>query len=47
MKTYTFSTYEPALGRTFIQERQFASEADFRLYCYALYSGNWSLISVR
>jgi hypothetical protein len=46
MKTYTFNTYSPILNKTFTQVKTFASDSDFRLYAYALYSGNWELVSV-
>ncbi len=47
MKTYVFETYEPALKKSFVQERNFKSESDFRLYCFALWSGNWKLLQVK
>jgi hypothetical protein len=46
MKKYTFSVYSPILKKEFINSEYFTSEANFRLYALALYSGNWSLISV-
>jgi len=46
MKKYTFDVYSPILKKTFRNVREFASESDFRLHCFALYSGNWSLVSV-
>jgi hypothetical protein len=47
MKTYTFQTYQPILDRWFNDSRQFASDADFRLYMYSLFNGNWKLISIK
>lgn len=44
--TYTFTTFSPLLKKTFTQVKEFDTEADFRLYATALYSGNWSLVSV-
>ena len=46
MKKYTFLVYSPILKKEFINFEYFASDANFRLYAFALYSGNWSLISV-
>ena len=46
MKNYTFQVFSPLLNKTFTNVASFASESDFRLYVYALYSGNWKLISV-
>jgi hypothetical protein len=46
MKNYTFEVYSPLLGKSYIHQRRFESESDFRLYCYALWSGNWRLITV-
>ena len=47
MKTYTFQTYQPILDRWFNDSRQFASDADFRLFMYSLYNANWKLISIK
>jgi hypothetical protein len=47
MKTYTFQTYQPILDRWFTDSDQFASDADFRLYMYSLFNGNWKLISIK
>ena len=46
MKKYTYSVYSPLLKKTFINSDYFRSEGDFKLFALALYSGNWSLISV-
>jgi len=46
MKKYTFSVYSPLLKKTFINYDYFSDDAHFRLFALALYSGNWSLISV-
>ena len=46
MKKYIYLVYSPILEKTFTHERSFESEADLRLHCYALYSGNWKLISI-
>jgi hypothetical protein len=47
MKTYTFTIYSPILNKSFTDAKKFKSEADFKLYVTALYSGNWSLISAK
>ena len=46
MKKYTFLVYSPILKKEFINSEYFTSEANFRTYALALYSGNWHLISV-
>jgi hypothetical protein len=46
MKKYTFSVYSPILEKEFINSEYFTSEANFRTYALALYSGNWQLLSV-
>ena len=46
MKKYTFSVYSPILGKEFINSEYFTSEANFRTYALALYSGNWQLLLV-
>ena len=46
MRKYTYLVYSPILKKTFTHERSFESDADFRLHCYALYSGNWKLLSI-
>ena len=46
VKKYTYSVYSPLLKKTFINYDYFRSEGDFKLFALALYSGNWSLISV-
>jgi hypothetical protein len=47
MKTYTFTIYSPILNKSFTDAKEFKSEADFKLYVTALYSGNWSLVSAK
>ena len=42
----TFDVYSPILKETFRNKRTFRSMEDFRLHAYALYSGNWSIVSV-
>ena len=42
----TFKVYSPILNKTFVNVKAVATMADFRLYAYSLYSGNWEIISV-
>jgi len=46
MLTITFKCFEPALNRTFINVKRVATMADFRLYAFSMWSGNWEIISV-
>jgi hypothetical protein len=46
MLKVTFQVYEPCLDKTFVNVKEVKSMADFRLYAYSLWSGNWSIISV-
>jgi len=42
----TYKTFCPTLKRTFVDTRTFRTMEDFRLFAYALFSGNWEIISV-
>jgi len=47
MKTYTFTVYSAVLKKTYTNTAEFKSDADFRLYATAMYSGNWNLVSIK
>ena len=46
MLKVTFSTYSAVLGKTFINVKTVQTMADFRLYAYSMFSGNWSILSI-
>ena len=46
MITVTYRVFEKDLNRTFENTKVVQSMADFRLFAYSLYSGNWEIVSV-
>jgi len=46
MLTVTFKVFEPALGKSFVNVKEAATMADFRLYATSLWSGRWEILSV-
>ena len=46
MMTVTYRVYEKDLNRTFENTKVVQSLADFRLFAFSLYSGNWEIVSV-
>ena len=42
----TYETYSPILDKSFTQVESFRCYDDFRLRAIALYSANWTVISV-
>jgi len=46
MLTVTYRVFEKDLNRTFVNVKVVRSMADFRLFAYALHSGNWEIVSI-
>jgi len=46
MLKITYTCFEPCLNRTFQNVKVVSTMADFRLFAYANYSGNWSIVDV-
>ena len=44
--TVTYRVFEKDLNRTFENVKVVRTMADFRLYAYNMYSGNWEIVSV-
>ena len=45
MLRITFTCFSPILNKTFTNVEIFEDMARFRTYAYALYSGNWEIVS--
>jgi len=46
MLKVTYNTYSSILDKSFVDTKIVQNISDFKLFAYALFSGNWSIISV-
>ena len=46
MLTVTYRVFEKDLNRTFENVKTVRTMEDFRLFAYAMHSGNWEIVSV-
>lgn len=46
MLTVTYRVFEKDLNRTFENTKTVRTMADFRLFAYSMFSGNWEIVSV-